>query len=206
MVEFVLRSPIRRVVLLAAAHGMTYTFAPRALAPYGLLALPNEVLPGWLTTLLFGAASIVHFAADIGIALSAAMHIVLTLAATRNRDASFLAMSLYFTVVHTPLHYMRLITDGNQAAVAGALAITALMAVIAAVPDWSALATRWLPMSVRLLAPSDDGREPLVHVTHFMQRLVVAHVLVESWQRTSLGKAWLPPIAPPWPPRLGLFR
>ena len=73
----------------------------------------------------------------------------------------------------------------------------------------SALATRWLPKSVRLLAPSDDGREdgePRAHVTHFMQRLVVAHVLVEAWQRTLLGKAWLPPIAPSWPPRPRLLR
>eukprot|EP00966_Prymnesium_polylepis_P205093 4751991-Prymnesium_polylepis.2 len=55
---------MRRAVLLAAAHGMTDFAAPSLLLPYGVIAMP---LPGWLTTTAFGAASVVHFAADVGL-------------------------------------------------------------------------------------------------------------------------------------------
>ena len=196
-----MRSPIRRLVMLCAAHGMTDTCAPGALAPYGLLAVPEGAMPGWLITSLFGAASIVHFASDLGVALSFVMHAVLSLAATHNRDASFLAMSIYFSLVHTPLHYLRLLVEGRQLAVCSAVSITALMAVICAVPQWAAYWTRILPNSLRLLAPFDDGTakgELHIHVTHTMQKLVVAHVLVEALHRTSLGEAWLPSLSPPW--------
>ena len=63
-------------------------------------------------------------------------------------------------------------------AVATALTITATMAVISAVPAWSARATRLLPKGARLLAPfseQGDGESGAIHVTHMMQRLVLAH-------------------------------
>ena len=179
MVTFSMRSPIRRVVLLAAAHGMTdMATAPAMLLPYSVIAMP---LPGWLTTTLFGAASIVHFASDIGLGLSALLHTALTGAAAIDRDASFFAMSLYFCFVHTPLHYVRLLMQHQHVAVATALAITGAMAVISAVPAWSARAARLLPKGARMLAPFSegdgvDGERGAIHVTHMMQRLVFAHV------------------------------
>ena len=59
--HFALRSPLRRIVPLAAAHGMTDFGSPALLAPYGMLFLP---LPGWMCTTLFSAASVLHFAED----------------------------------------------------------------------------------------------------------------------------------------------
>ena len=183
MVTFCMRSPMRRVVLLAAAHGMTdMATAPAMLLPYSVIAMP---LPGWLTTALFGAASIVHFASDIGLGLSTCLHLALTAAATVDCEASFFAMSCYFCFVHTPMHYMRLLMQQQVAAVATALTITAVMAVISAVPAWSARATQLLPKGARLLAPFSerDGERGAIHVTHMMQRLVLAHV------RLSLSNA-----------------
>ena len=201
MVEFVLRSPIRRAVLLAAAHGMTDVAAPALLLPYSIIAMP---VPGWVTTMLFSAASVVHFAADIGLGLSAAMHLGLTTAALRNRDASFFVMSLYFVCVHTPMHYFRLLAERRVTAVVAALGITAGMALISAVPVWSVRMTRLLPKGARMLAPFSDGRDAEggvggpIHVTHMMQRLVCAHVGVEILRCMSVGEPWLPPVLPPW--------
>ena len=200
-VEFVLRSPLRRAVMLAAAHGMTDVAAPALLVPYSIIALP---VPGWMTTTLFSMASVVHFAADIGLGLSCVMHAALTAAAVRHRDASFFAMSLYFVCVHTPLHYMRLLADRRVTAVVAGLAITAGMALISAVPLWSSRMTRLLPKGARMLAPFSDHRDAdgvesgPIHVTHMMQRLVFAHVVVEVLRCISVGEPWLPPVPPPW--------
>ena len=196
MVEFIMHSPIRRAVLLAAAHGMTDVAAPDLLFPYVVLGLP---LPGWLTTALFSAASVVHFASDMGLAMSAAMHVALTAMATRNADASFFLMSVYFCFVHTPLHYLRLLMDGSRgvAAVSIALAITLSMLAISAVPAWSARAARLLPPGARLLTPFGDG-SGAIQITHLMQRLVFAHVCVETLKGVRRGQPWLPPTAPPW--------
>ena len=110
---------------------------------------------------------------------------------------------------------------------ATALTITAVMAVISAVPAWSARATQLLPKGARLLAPFSerDGERGAIHVTHMMQRLVLAHVrlslsnalalvkcaltggsldllapqvVVEALSAASQGQLWLPPIKPPW--------
>lgn len=200
MVEFVLRSPIRKALLLAAAHGMTDVAAPSQLYPYTALVLP---LPGWLTTMLFSVASIVHFASDLGLALSLALHVCLTALATHNRDGSFFLMSLYFCFIHTPLHYLRLLNEGSRGviAVVAALAITSGMVVISAVPSWSTRVSRLLPADARLLTPFGDGNEGgAIQITHLMQRLVFAHVFVEILRGVRNGEAWLPPVAPPWPP------
>ena len=193
-----LRSPtaIRRTVLLAAAHGMTdvavVTSAPACLLPYVTIMLP---LPGWLTTAAFSCASILHFGEDIGVRCSATMHALLTVAAFVNRDASFLAMSVYFCFVHTPMHYMRLLCTGQRAAVAVALVITAVMALLSCVPVLSERTIQLLPKSARLLTPYEDAFKDVaasdrvggIHVTHAMQKLVVAHVLVETLQAGVLG-------------------
>ena len=201
-IEFILKvaPPMRRAVLLAAAHGMTDFGAPSLLLPYSVIALP---LPGWLTTTAFGTASVFHFAADMGLGLSAALHAVLTAAALRNKHASFFAMSIYFCCVHTPMHYLRLVSASRVTAAAIALVITAAMALISAVPAWAARATSMLPKGARLLAPfsespTGDGTGSAIHVTHMMQKLVVAHVIVEVLHGVSMGSAWLPSIGPPW--------
>ena len=76
-----------------------------------------------------------------------------TVATTRSRR------SLYFCFVHTPLHYLRLLDEGRRLAVLTALGITGLMAVVGAVPKWSAFSARLLPRRLRLLAPFDEGGE-----------------------------------------------
>lgn len=152
--------------------------------------------------MLFSAASIVHFASDLGLAASFALHLALTAFATHDRDMSFFVMSLYFCFVHTPLHYLRVLTEGSRGvvAVATALAITGAMLVITAVPEWSLRAAQMLPPGARLLTPfgADEGGDGAIQITHLMQRLVFAHVFVETLRGVRQGGPWLPPIAPPW--------
>eukprot|EP00966_Prymnesium_polylepis_P205092 4751991-Prymnesium_polylepis.1 len=109
-------------------------------------------------------------------------------------------MSIYFCCIHTPMHYLRLLAERRLTAMLVALAITAVMALISAVPAWAARATRLLPRGAHLLAPFADspGEGGAIHVTHLMQRLVFAHVVVEVLHGVSMGHGWLPPIAPPW--------
>lgn len=189
---------MRQAILLAAAHGMTDAAAiastPALLLPYTTLAVP---LPGGVTTLTFFMASVVHFASDIGLALSAAMHCALGCAALLHRDASFLVMSIYFCFVHTPLHYTRLFVSGRHAAVGAALGVTGLLGVVSAVPALSRRAQQWLPDGARLLAPYVGGTDGAIHITHMMQKLVVAHVVVEGLHAASIGEPWLPSALPP---------
>lgn len=202
MVEFVMRSPMRKAILLAAAHGMTDVAAiinkPAHLLPYSAILMP---IPGLTSTLAFFAASVIHFASDIGLVLSSMLHLGLGAVALHNQDASFLIMSLYFCFVHTPLHYTRLLAEGQMAAVGSALGITASMGVISAIPALSARVKRLLPAGARLLAPYTDGTDGAIHVTHMMQKLVVAHVVVEALHSASRGQPWMPAAVPP-PARL----
>lgn len=188
---------------------------PLQLLPYCITPMP---LPGWLVTASFAGASMVHFAADLGLCTSVLMHAGLTLLARRNMDVSFLVMSIYFCFVHTPMHYLRLLQQGQAIAVVSALVITAIGSVISVMPGLSSTVCHLLPRGARMLAPTppigvgsssrggaihaQEGNAGtswgVLHVTHMMQKLVVAHVLVDALHSISLGQPWLPPAVPPW--------
>ena len=151
---------------VVAAHGMTDLHSTDWMDHYlGWLLVP---MPSTVLTCLFCASSVVHFAADGGIYVSAAAHaVVLAIGMRRGPNVAFKAMLTYLVAWHTPNHYARHIRGGRWRGVAIAAAQTAV----------ALLACRRLPNQFVL--------------TNWMQRIVIAHISHEleiSMQRGPLGQ------------------
>ena len=141
-------------VAVVAAHGLTDLDSRQWMPPYLVWALAP--LPGALLTLLFCAASTVHFADDYGPRVSVGVHgAVAAIAASRGLQTAFDAMITYLAVVHTPAHYARCKRAGRTRGLAIAGVGTALA--LAAMP----------------YAPDT------IVVGHWMQRVVIAHICHE---------------------------
>ena len=140
------------------AHGATDLATrhwPPVYAVCCLTPLPSKVVTG-----LFVAASLVHFAEDGGPDGSIAVHSLAGLAwLVARRAARLELMVAYLSVVHTPAHYARC---------------------------WRR--RRWAALVVAAVATAGGRRvvRPLrtVCVNHAVQRLVIAHVVCESWVKT----------------------
>ena len=149
---------MRPLLAFVGAHGAT-DLATRHWPPiYAVCCLTP--LPPKAVTALFVAASLVHFAEDGGPDGSVAIHslagfVWLLLGAQRALEL----MAAYLSLVHTPAHYARCWRRRRWYALAVAAAATAVAAALA---------------------------RPLrtVCVSHTVQRLVVAHVVCESWVKT----------------------
>ena len=166
MVEFeqqTLSSNLR--ILFVKVHGITDIFYPTRIVVYAVVLLMP--MPGFLVTLWFFAASLLHFAVDMGVVWSFILHGLL--ASMYCADQQLLAtetMLWYLSAVHVPLHYWNLVqenTTRSYAAVVFGVGLTLLMAFCN-------------PM--RAQSNKDRGyktREAL-RLSHMHQRLVVAHV------------------------------
>ena len=146
---------LRPLVAFVGAHGAT-DLATRHWPPvYAVCCLTP--LPPRVVTSLFVVASLVHFAEDSGPDGSLAIHSLagvawLLLGAQRALEL----MIAYLSLVHTPAHYARC---------------------------WRR--RRWCALGLASVATLVAGAmvQPLhaVCVNHAVQRLVVAHVVCESW-------------------------
>lgn len=152
-------SPLVPLVAIVAAHGATDLDSPfTALPKYAACCLAP--VPAPLVAVAFCVASVAHFARDVGIDNSIALHALLgfcTLAFGVARGLSI--MLIYMSVVHVPLHYMRVCRDGRYLALLLACVVTGV-AYVHVVAAACASGVVWL-----------GPRE---------QRIVVAHVWQES--------------------------
>lgn len=148
---------LRPLVALVGAHGAT-DLATRHWPPvYAVCCLAP--LPPKVVTSLFVAASVLHFAEDGGPDGSIAIHSLagfawLLLGAQRALEL----MIAYLSLVHTPAHYARCWRRRRWCA----LVLAAIATLVAGAVVW--------PLRT-------------VCVNHAVQRLVIAHVVCESWVR-----------------------
>ena len=149
---------LRPLLAFVGAHGATDLATrhwPPVYAVCCLTPLPSKVVTG-----LFVGASLVHFAEDGGPDGSIAVHSLAGLAwLWLGAQRALELMVGYLSLVHTPAHYARCWRRRRWAAL-----------VVAAVATAVASALVW-PLRT-------------VCVNHAVQRLVIAHVVCESWVKT----------------------
>lgn len=143
----------RPLIAAVAAHGITdldSTAWPPWYALCCLLPMPDDAVTAW-----FCASSVCHFADDVGLGGSLALHAcsAAVLAAAGPQRALDLMLG-YLSCVHVPSHYWRCARRGRWRGLALAGATTALA--------WGAV-----------------SRLDYVCVSHGVQRIVTAHVLTE---------------------------
>jgi hypothetical protein len=156
MVEFRIPTTCPRLAIaVAAAHGSTDIVRGKKLLTYAIAALP---LPGWCVTIGFAISSLFHFANDVGLLGSVAGHSALLGLHQLGRQQTALTMLLtYMVLVHVPAHYARVYEhDNGPEAVGFAFLFTLTFAM-------------WAPW----------GTE--VALGHFAQRVVISHVLCNSF-------------------------
>ena len=139
---------------IAAAHGAADAGRhPAQLLLYGMVLLPWS---GRATTAAFAAASVVHFAQDVGVEGSLLLHAVVTGLALRNVEVAVRLMLAYILAIHIPRLTVVLASKARLASVACMLYTILLFA-------------RWrVPQLV-------NGH---YNFGHKQQLLVVCHVLI----------------------------
>lgn len=140
-------------VMVASVHALTdATRSPRELAPYAMALVP---LPSQITSGAFVAASVSHFATDVGGALSVALHVTWwTLRKTDHEVAAWCLFALFYAFVH------------------------ALPSVLAWSRAVSSRASRVQQAFVFALLVGVTVPARAFVVTDWMQRLIVAHAFV----------------------------
>lgn len=92
---------------VAAAHGAVDFARPKEQLAFYMLALVP--LPGWVCTVGFGLSSVVHFAGDLSMPGSLALHAGLAMVSfLRGPKIAFDFVVRYMTAVHIPLLVVRL--------------------------------------------------------------------------------------------------
>ena len=147
---------VKPLIAVIATHGLTDLDSPRWVAAYAVamtVPLPSPVVTG-----VFCAASVGHFAYDVGKRGSVAVHTgVLCAGLVGGTQAAFRAMIAYLAVVHVPMHYLRcVLRKRRQSALAVACASAVAMALSGGMGEW---------------VPLTDG----------MQRAATAHIVTEAW-------------------------
>lgn len=140
---------------IAAAHGFSDAARPPAqLLLYGLALLP---IPGKVVTSAFAAASVTHFAADVGILGSAALHATVLALASKSYEKAMRFMLAYVTFFHVPLLAVKLALLGNA--------------------DGLACLLYGILICVRTKFPCIGERQEY-YLGHSQQKLVICHVLL----------------------------
>ena len=150
-----------------AAHGaVDAALPPSRLLPYALALLPSPPLPPLppsASTAAFGVASLVHFASDVGVGASVALHLWWMLVwCTRGPRAGFARVLAYGCGIHLPLVVWRAARGRDVAA------LRALMCGVA------------IALTMRRCFMHGP-----CHVFVFgerLQRIVTCHVLVHLWE------------------------
>lgn len=115
-------------------------------------------LPYFLTTPVFFILSILHFADDLGVFRSIVLHSLIILSVVSNRQSlGFKAIVLFIGLVHVPLHYARCFHNSRYTALA-----------IAAIATYGSVVF------------SQTHKFETFVFTELLQRVVCAHVIVES--------------------------
>ena len=154
--------PSNPLLALIIAHGATDFDQPTVLVHY--LAWSLVPLPDVVVTVAFAAASVVHFADDLGDTGSILFHLALLfIGLTRGAQAAFRIVITYLAYVHVPMHYGRAARRGRKRALAAAALSTLAL--------WRVL----------------DGFEhpPTLVLNHIAQRSVIAHVVCEMYAYNS---------------------
>lgn len=143
----------RPLLALVAAHGVTDVDCKAWPSTY-VLCLTAPIPPMALTP-LFCVFSLLHFAEDVTVPGSAAVHAAVALiGAWRGLDSAAHAMLLYLALVHVPAHYARCFRRGRHSALGAAAVAT--------------VAARGFFESGKVYA-----------LTPTLQRIVMAHVSTE---------------------------
>jgi len=155
MTRFLVRTTgVKPLIAIAAAHGLTDLDSTTWVTPYGillLLPLPSPVVTG-----LFCVSSVLHFAEDVSIYGSVALHgAVATLGSLRGTQAAFRAMFIYLCFCHVPMHFSRCYLRGRWRATVFTIVVT----ILSTAP--SSRMHEWVPLT--------DG----------MQRIATAHIITE---------------------------
>ena len=146
--------PVHRPLLLsiAAAHGVTDVARPPSqLIVYAMALLP---LPGWLTSGAFGIASVMHFASDMGGAMSLLMHATWAALARYHWALAFESALWYICAVHIPMLFQR-----ASLTVRTVLLIGTLVAIVH--------------------GPNVLVENGTFHLSHRLQRIVACHVWLD---------------------------
>ena len=144
---------LRPVAAVVAAHGATDLGSWRWTPRYALCCIAP--LPPGAVTGVFVVSSLAHFAEDVGVDGSIAVHSLAGLATMMGGPQLGLEFMLsYLALVHTPMHYLRCWRQRR----------------------WLALAFAALTTCVALHAAQFMD---VVRIGHALQRIVVAHVWTE---------------------------
>lgn len=169
--ELSLNRHLAHAVAVASVHGAVDATRPRHLYPYALLLLPPFATHGDLVTACFLAASARHFALDVGVACSAALHVACAgVCAVGAPSAAFALMSVYYCLLHAPLAYVRMVRQQRWVALAAAALLSAACLVVVAKQTVAAEATTTITLAI----------------SEAMQRVVVCHILSEESARACL--------------------
>ena len=150
MVALQFKTPILGVALAASTHALSDVSSPQNLWPYFIVPIP---LPYHMSTILFSLTSVLHFGYDIGLHSSILLHATTYLMSNINFDLACTMMCVYYIFVHCPLQLRRVYYSSIK-----------LFAMIV--------------VSFALILPFTMRLKPDMYINEWMQRLVVAHVIV----------------------------
>jgi hypothetical protein len=146
-----------------AAHGLTDWTSGKHLRTYVLMVLP---LPGAFITSTFLALSFFHFAGDVGLLGTTALHgFIAYNYAWGSQQRALNALLGYMTLVHVPAHYSRVAQTKDAFASLGATAAATVALAIKA--PWKGV----------------------MPIDHMVQRLVICHILCDMSRRLE-GTHW----------------
>lgn len=93
---------------VAAAHGAADAARPpEQLAIYAIALLP---IPPAATTASFAVASVIHFAADVGLAASVGLHLIVAAVSTFSFKFAMRIMLAYISYAHVPILAFNLVS------------------------------------------------------------------------------------------------
>ena len=164
MTRFLIQTAgVKPLLAVIATHGLTDLDSRAWIGHYLLLAVVP--LPSPVVTATFCAASVSHFADDLGLRGSLALHAGVTaVGISYGVQAAFRIMITYLAIIHVPMHFARCVLNGR---VRGAKAV-GMLSIIAA-----GLGTQlgeWVPL------------------TDNMQRTVIAHIMTEYYIAAGVVK------------------
>ena len=118
------------IFAIIAAHGASDMDALSVCVPRYLLCACAP-LPAPVVTVAFNAASVVHFASDVGVDGSIALHSLVGFAGlVGGSHVAARLMTAYMMLVHVPMHYARLLVRGRVVGALLAAAFTAVLLVV----------------------------------------------------------------------------
>ena len=174
-----------RLVVLATigGHGASdIALAGQTMELYGSMFLFASIVPEVIMNIVFIIASIAHFANDVTVVGSIALHAVLvTTAVCASREIAVDALLAYMVIFHLPVHFINLYDQNEFHAMAVAAVVMMGMGAAALLCPEVFLASS--PLSTG----DDDTGEWFVSFTKIEQAVVCSHVLFEQLGRRCIS-------------------